>query len=157
MEIQNVSQAQQVQTTQQHETASALSADFETFLIMLTTQLQNQDPLNPLDSQDFAVQLATFSGVEQQVRTNELLESLKGNDLIELANLVGKEGRHQGPVNFNGSPIPIQFGRLDISDAAELIVMNQDGEELQRLNLEHDVSSIEWAGVDSNGLPFDDG
>ena len=46
---------------------SALSSDFETFLRMLTTQLQNQDPLNPVDSADFAVQLATFSSVEQQV------------------------------------------------------------------------------------------
>ena len=55
---------------------SVISSDFETFLKMLTTQLQNQDPLDPVKSEDFAVQLATFSGVEQQVLTNDLLESL---------------------------------------------------------------------------------
>ncbi len=43
---------------------------------MLTVQMKNQDPLNPIQSSDFAVQLATFSGVEQQVRTNELLSRL---------------------------------------------------------------------------------
>ena len=58
---------------------SVLSSDFETFLKMLTTQLENQDPLNPIDSTDYAVQLATFAGVEQQVLTNDLLESMGGN------------------------------------------------------------------------------
>ena len=53
-----------------------LSSDYTLFLRLLTTQMQNQDPLNPMDSADYAMQLATFSGVEQQVRSNQLLESL---------------------------------------------------------------------------------
>ena len=44
-----------------------ISSDFDTFLKMLTAQMQNQDPMKPIDSADYAVQLATFSGVEQQV------------------------------------------------------------------------------------------
>ena len=40
---------------------SNISADFETFLKMLTVQMQNQDPLNPVDSSDYATQLATFT------------------------------------------------------------------------------------------------
>ncbi len=47
-----------------NESSSNISADFETFLKMLTVQMQNQDPLNPVDSSDYATQLATFSGVE---------------------------------------------------------------------------------------------
>ena len=43
-----------------------INSDFETFLKMLTAQMENQDPLNPIESSDYAVQLATFSGVEQQ-------------------------------------------------------------------------------------------
>ena len=43
----------------------AISSDFDTFLRMLTVQMRNQDPLDPIDSADYAVQLATFSGVEQ--------------------------------------------------------------------------------------------
>ena len=39
------------------------SSDYETFLKMLTVQMQNQDPLNPVESSDFAAQLATFSSV----------------------------------------------------------------------------------------------
>ena len=48
--------------------ASFSGGDFQTFLKMLTTQIKNQDPLNPMEGSDFAVQLATFSGVEQQVQ-----------------------------------------------------------------------------------------
>lgn len=49
---------------------------FEVFLKMLTTQIKNQDPLNPMENTEFAVQLATFTGVEQQVQTNLLLTQL---------------------------------------------------------------------------------
>ena len=56
---------------------TALDADFTMFLKLLTTQLKNQDPLNPTDSSQFAVQLATFSGVEQQTKTNTLLSSIE--------------------------------------------------------------------------------
>ena len=58
------------------ETApNVISSDFETFLKMLTVQMENQDPLNPTDSSEYAMQLATFSGVEQQVLTNDLLNA----------------------------------------------------------------------------------
>ena len=56
--------------------SSALGQD--QFLTLLVAQLQNQDPMNPIDSADYAVQLATFSGVEQQVRTNQLLADMQG-------------------------------------------------------------------------------
>ncbi len=50
--------------------------DFQTFLTLLTTQLRNQDPLKPMDSTQFVAQLASFSAVEQQVRTNEKLAEI---------------------------------------------------------------------------------
>ncbi|MDJ0822736.1 MAG: flagellar hook capping FlgD N-terminal domain-containing protein, partial [Paracoccaceae bacterium] len=84
----------QTQTTQSNS-GTTLSSDFETFLKMLTAQMQNQDPLNPVDSTDYATQLATFSSVEQQVLTNDLLRdlgaSMGGNLMSELGNWVGME------------------------------------------------------------------
>lgn len=50
-----------------------LSGDFDQFLRLLTTQLQNQDPLSPMDSTEFTNQLVSFSQVEQQIRTNDYL------------------------------------------------------------------------------------
>ena len=58
------------------ESASVLSSDFETFLQILTTQARYQDPLEPIDSSEYAAQLAQFSMVEQQVQSNELLQAL---------------------------------------------------------------------------------
>ena len=55
---------------------SNLVSNFETFLQLLTTQLKNQDPLSPLDSNDFTAQLTQMAGVEQQLLTNDLLQAL---------------------------------------------------------------------------------
>ncbi len=57
---------------------ASLADNFDNFLILLTTQLQNQDPLDPLDSNEFVAQLVSFTGVEQAVNTNTNLEALIG-------------------------------------------------------------------------------
>lgn len=55
---------------------ASLATNFETFLTLLTAQLKNQDPLSPLDSNEFTAQLTQMTGVEQQLLTNDLLTSL---------------------------------------------------------------------------------
>ena len=56
--------------------AASLAETFDNFLLLLTTQLENQDPLDPLDSNQFTEQLVNFTGVEQQVNTNKKLDQL---------------------------------------------------------------------------------
>lgn len=139
---------------------SALSSDFETFLLMLTTQMQNQDPLNPLESSEFAVQLATFSGVEQQVKTNDLLESLlsglSSSGMAQMASWIGKEVRTDGPASFDGSPITL-FPRHEASaDRATLVVRNEAGVVVARNDLGPE-REITWAGVGDDGVPLGSG
>ena len=55
---------------------STLAGNFQTFLTLLTTQLQNQNPLDPLDTNQFTQQLVQFAGVEQQLKTNDQLTAL---------------------------------------------------------------------------------
>ena len=55
---------------------STLAGNFQTFLSLLTTQLQNQNPLDPLDTNQFTQQLVQFAGVEQQLKTNDQLTTL---------------------------------------------------------------------------------
>jgi flagellar basal-body rod modification protein FlgD len=55
---------------------TTLAGNFQTFLTLLTTQLQNQNPLDPLDTNQFTQQLVQFAGVEQQLKTNDQLTSL---------------------------------------------------------------------------------
>ena len=143
------------------DTSSALSSDFETFLLMLTTQMQNQDPLNPVESEDFAVQLATFSGVEQQVRTNQLLENFAGGfgetSLAQLAGWVGMEARVAEPVAFDGTPVDLSLSPESGSDAAELIVRNAFGTEIAREAVPLEPGTITWAGIGNDGAPLASG
>lgn len=72
---------------------NSLASSEETFLALLTTQLKNQDPLSPLDSNEFTAQIVQMTGVEQQLLTNDLLAMLVGmNDggLAGSVNLIGK-------------------------------------------------------------------
>jgi flagellar basal-body rod modification protein FlgD len=55
---------------------ATLAGNFQTFLTLLTTQLQNQDPLSPLDTNQFTQQLVQFASVEQQLKTNDQLTTL---------------------------------------------------------------------------------
>lgn len=75
--------------------AGMLASNFETFLALLTSQLKNQDPLSPVDSNQFTAQLTQMAGVEQQLLTNELLKSLVsaqgGGGLADAADYIGKE------------------------------------------------------------------
>jgi flagellar basal-body rod modification protein FlgD len=57
-------------------TGATLAGNFQTFLTLLTTQLQNQDPMSPLDTNQFTQQLVQFASVEQQLKTNDQLTSL---------------------------------------------------------------------------------
>jgi flagellar basal-body rod modification protein FlgD len=57
-------------------TTTGLADNFQTFLTLLTTQLQNQNPLDPLDTNQFTQQLVQFAGVEQQLKSNDQLKAL---------------------------------------------------------------------------------
>lgn len=140
---------------------TTLSSDFETFIVMLTAQMENQDPLNPLDSQDFATQLATFSSVEQQVKTNDLLGALSSqlltSSLGDMASWVGMEARMAAPASFDGTPIEIIANPPTFAERAELVVSDANGNEVQRLGIPVSDEPIIWAGVSENGQPFDQG
>lgn len=150
----------QGQAKAQASANSGLSSDFETFLKMLTVQMQNQDPLNPIESSEYALQLATFSGVEQQVRTNSLLESLAaqfGGSMVQLAGWVGMEARADVPGHFDGTPLTLYPQTGKGAESAELVVKDSNGAEVQRLPLDPSETEVTWAGVDDDGAPLPTG
>ncbi|WP_397423447.1 flagellar hook assembly protein FlgD [Phenylobacterium sp.] len=78
-----------------------LAENFDTFLSLLTTQLKNQDPLSPMDSNQFTQQMVQMTGVEQQLATNDLLKKLVANTTSGVAtavSLIGKEVRAEADV-----------------------------------------------------------
>ncbi len=74
---------------------ASLSNNFSTFLNMLMTQLQNQDPTSPMDSNQFTQELVEFSGVEQQINTNssltQLIQLTQAGELMQGSTLDGKQ------------------------------------------------------------------
>ena len=140
------------------KTGNALSSDFETFLKMLTTQMRNQDPLNPVESADFAVQLATFSTVEQQVRTNDLLGGLGSRidtlGLGQLSGWIGLEAEARMPVAFNGKPVTLTTKVDPRADAAQLVVTDAQGRIVQRQDIAPESGRLDWTGLDAAGKPL---
>lgn len=136
------------------QAASFAGGDFQTFLKMLTTQIKHQDPLNPMEGSDFAVQLATFSGVEQQVRTNQLLEQLageRGGGLAALADWIGREVRTTAPVAFDGTPITLDIQPDQGADRVELVTLDLRGREIMREDIGLGSGEIDWMGRTEDG------
>lgn len=143
------------------KSGTLIGSDFNTFLRMLTVQMQNQDPLNPIEATDYAVQLATFSGVEQQVRANQLLSQLSGQfsvmGMAQLAGWVGQEARTTGPVHYNGSPITLSPNPATTADAAVLVVTDAQGAVVARESLPLGTAPYQWLGADAAGNPLPPG
>lgn len=135
--------------------ATALASDFETFLRMLTTQARYQDPLEPLDSSQYAAQLAQFSMVEQQVLTNQSLDILRAalgaSDIATMAGLVGMEARSAAPALFDGSALTVVPPRLPEAEDALLVVRNEAGSVVNRLPIGTDGAPITWSGQNEVG------
>lgn len=148
-------------TTSASSSSGAISSDFDTFLKMLTTQLENQDPLNPVESTDFAVQLATFSGVEQQTLTNQLLESMTSQlglmGMAQLAGWVGMEARVAAPVYYEGEPVTLAPNPVAGADTAILIGSDSESNEVYRQSIPVSADTIEWNGTDSTGATLPQG
>lgn len=134
---------------------TTLNSDFETFLKMLTAQMQNQDPLNPVDSTEFASQLAAFSTVEQQVRTNDLLTDL-GTQLGilgmgQLQGWVGMTARAVMPVAFEGTAISLTLTTQPQADLARLVVRDAAGGVVQEQTVPAQGGDFIWTGRDDTG------
>jgi flagellar basal-body rod modification protein FlgD len=152
------------QAATQDAAAQQLSGNFDTFLKLLTTQLQNQDPTSPMDSNQFTQELVEFSGVEQQINTNTDLQSLisltQSNAGGAAVNYLGKT------VTVTNGDAALVNGEADWSYAlgaqsasTELSVTNASGQVVyttpgETASGQHDFS---WDGTDNNGNQEPDG
>lgn len=145
------------------EAAEALKvdADFDTFLSLLTAQLRNQDPLEPVDSTAFVSQLAQFSAVEQQVETNNTLTNilglLGGGDVSSLASWLGAEVQSSGPAFFDGSPVALTTSPTPDATQSNLVVRNASGDVIARQSVNGSDSKIIWNGLNLSGATAPEG
>jgi flagellar basal-body rod modification protein FlgD len=148
----------------QSTASQQLAGNFDTFLTLLTTQLQNQDPLSPMDSTQFTQQLVAFSGVEQQINTNDNLKSLIALSLSQQASSAvsyighsvvmtgGKGSVQSGAVDWTYNlSAPAAGTTLSVTDASGKVVYSTNGDTAQGNN------DFAWDGKDANGNQLPDG
>lgn len=152
------SQALTTTSTTSTAPSGAIEADFNTFLTLLTTQLRNQDPLNPTDSTEFVAQLASFSSVEQQTRTNSLLEDLliASDDHGTLSNgldWIGKDVAAPGRFDFDGSAseTALLVTPRPSAQTATLSIYNDFGTVIATNTVDPSQSDLSWDGRNSSG------
>lgn len=135
--------------------------DFETFVKMLTTQLKNQDPLDPMDSASFASQLAAFSSVEQQVLTNDRLEliqnQLRSSGLLSHAEWVGKFAKVPGPAYFSGTPLDIAVSVPTSAERADIVIKDETGAIIFRQKISTDLKEYSWSGENNSDATVKNG
>lgn len=137
-----------------------LGQNFDTFLKLLTTQLQNQDPLTPMDSSQFTNQLVMFSQVEQQIAINDKMEkqlTAQGTQLTEGAlGYIGLDIQATGNAFqlTKGSPVDIGYALGAAADSAEVAIVNDKGDVVRTAKLSKLTSGAHtytWDGKDNEG------
>ncbi len=140
--------------------SAQLASDFDDFLILLTTQLQNQDPLSPMDSTEFTNQLVSFAGVEQQINANSKLDSLVslnlGSSFSSSLNYVGKDVSYLSSEGyFDGTkPVKVNYSIDGAAVSTTINIFDKDNTLIlsQEVESSPDVTEFIWDGNDKNGV-----
>ncbi|MBY6006468.1 flagellar hook assembly protein FlgD [Salipiger bermudensis] len=146
---------------------SQLSEDYESFITLLTAQIQNQNPLEPMDSTTFISQLAQLSQVEQSVAVNDNLEGIS-NQLSSMSAITG--------LNLIGRSVVAPTERISLNEAGAAVagyrlageasavsmsIVSADGTVLRSYSgLEGGsdaLHGVTWDGMDYEGLPLPEG
>jgi flagellar basal-body rod modification protein FlgD len=138
------------------EPTNGLNADFETFLRLLTTQMQNQDPLQPIESTEFVSQLAQFSAVEQQVKTNQqletILEQMSGGSAAQLSQWLGREVLVEAPLSHAGGSVTLHPTSPEMqATTAALVVTDAEGRAVAEVPFTPGNDSVIWSGGMTDG------
>ncbi|MGH7121237.1 MAG: flagellar hook assembly protein FlgD [Acetobacteraceae bacterium] len=142
---------------------SSLTSNFGDFLNLLMTQLQNQDPTSPMDTNQFTSELVQFASVEQEINTNSSLTQLislnQSAQLMQSTAMVGKQ------VLLNSTTLPLQNGSAALqftANSAEpvgIAIYNASGQQVYdtSLNATAGSNSWTWNGTDNGGSQMPDG
>jgi flagellar basal-body rod modification protein FlgD len=140
-----------------------IAGNFQTFLTLLTTQLQNQNPLDPLDTNQFTEQLVQFAGVEQQLKQNDQLTTLIS---------IEKSAQSTTALAYVGTTVAVDGKAASLKDGeanwsfqvpktakATLTVTSSTGQTAYTSNLTMNAGTqhFSWDGRDANGVQWADG
>lgn len=150
--------ASTIDNSESTSAAAAAAVDYNTFINLLVSEVENQDPLDPLDSSQWVTQLATYSSLEQQINSNTHLENITGllNESLsnDSASYIG--------ANATASALTVTDGAFPglsiVPDAqvntGQLVVRNASGTEVYRSET---ATSWVWNGTNAEGTDVADG
>ena len=154
----------QTSTSSTSTASQNLSADMNTFLTLLTTQLKYQDPLDPMDTAEFTNQLVQYSSVEQAIQTNEKLDNLLS---MNIANLGAQAVSYIGKVaQVMGNVMPLEGGKAKATYTLDknvvnttIVVKDMNGNIVysEQGKMTSGTHEFTWDGKDSNGNQLEDG
>jgi flagellar basal-body rod modification protein FlgD len=145
--------------------ASSLDKNFDMFLKLLTTQLKTQDPTNPMDADKFTQQLVQYSGIEQQIQTNQNLTNMIGqlsaNSMMSVLGFMNTEVTAGGATTelkagaatwtLHSPSTSTLTGHLTIRNDKSEVVATQD------YTLNPGDNAFNWNGKDKNGVALPEG
>lgn len=131
----------------------------EDFLTILVAQLENQDPLDPQDSSQFISQMAQFSSLEQQITTNENLETLiastANTEQYAAFQLLGSEiVAESDSFTYAGEAVEIGFSLDTAADEVEISVLDADNQVVATLTVDQAEAGstfVTWDGTGDDG------
>src|SRR6202012_2912190 len=141
-----------------------IAGNFQSFLTLLTTQLQNQNPLDPLDTNQFTQQLVEFAGVQQQLNTNDSLATLvslqQATQSTEALSYVGKTAVVSGNTATMTNSQAVWAVSLPTASTMDVSIASSSGQTV--FTGTYNVSAgnnqpFEWNGQGSDGTQWPDG
>ncbi|GAA0598711.1 flagellar hook assembly protein FlgD [Caenispirillum bisanense] len=132
-------QAASVGSVDTKKARAKIGADLDAFLLMLTTQLQNQDPLSPMESNEFTQQLTSFAQVEQQIGINENLQSMMSLQKSSMNTMaLGFLGKYaeieDNVVHMKGDPVKFAYNVSAQSKNVTIELRNKNGQVVKTIN-----------------------
>ncbi|MHA6721096.1 flagellar hook assembly protein FlgD [Sphingomonas sp. RS6] len=144
---------------------SKLTADYDLFLKLLTTQMQNQDPLDPMDSSEYTQQLVQYSQVEQSIEQNKTLTSILSNlnmaSLTQSSSMIGQKVELDSDVAGLSASTPAQWNWIAAGSVTSVTatILDANGNEVDKVDMQVSGTSgtFAWDGKTSTGKTLADG
>lgn len=157
--------ASTMSNTANQQAKSQIGADFNMFLKLLTTQMQNQDPLDPMDTSEYTQQLVQFSAVEQSMQQTDALKDilarLTGQDMAQSSSYIGREGRFDSATSglSGDTPATWTYAMNGAPTTIKATVKDANGNVVKEVVLpaEETQGRYSWDGTKSDGSKAADG
>jgi len=152
-------------TTTTSSAQSTLIGNYDTFLKILTAQLKNQDPTSPMDASEFTQQLVQYSAVEQQIATNDkldsILSSVNSNGITPLLSYVGQytESKTTDELVVQGGTALLGYTLPSAAQSATISVQNSSGDVIATIDgtTTKGLNRVAWDGTLDSGSAASDG